>query len=111
MHSAVFMLYDDLARITNTHEWCADPADSQKLQLQNVVVRQLHLTMMRFASGENLIISRPQEAENLPGINTWMSRHSFRAMLFVPMFYQGELVGALGFLGRWVWRWRGLMYG
>ncbi|MBX3059137.1 MAG: PAS domain S-box protein [Anaerolineae bacterium] len=99
VRSAVFMFYDNLVRITNTHEWCADPADSQKLQLQNVVVRQLNLTMMRFAAGENLVISRPQDVENLPGINTWMSRHGFRATLFVPMFYQGELVGALGFFG------------
>lgn len=99
VRSAVFMFYDDLARITNTHEWCADPADSQKSQLQNVVVRQLNLTMMRFAAGENLIISRRQDVENLPGLNTWMSQYGFRGMLFVPMFYQGQLVGALGFFG------------
>ncbi|HUM69537.1 MAG TPA: PAS domain S-box protein [Chloroflexota bacterium] len=99
VRSSIFMFYDDLTRITNTHEWCADPADSQKVQLQNISVRQLKLTMMRFAAGENLIISRPQDVENIPGLNTWMSERGFRGMLFVPMFSQGKLVGALGFFG------------
>ncbi|MCL4265393.1 MAG: PAS domain S-box protein [Anaerolineae bacterium] len=99
VRSSVFMFHDDLVRMTNTHEWCADPVDSQKAQVQNVLVRDLQLTMMRFAAGENLIISRPEEVEQLPVINTWMAQYGFRAMLFVPMFYQGKLVGALGFYG------------
>jgi PAS domain S-box-containing protein len=99
VRSSVFLFHDELVRLTNTHEWCADPADSQKAQMQNVLVRDLKLTMMRFAAGENLVLSHPEEAAKLPGINTWMAAVGFRSMLFVPMFYQGELMGALGFYG------------
>ncbi|NJN55687.1 MAG: PAS domain S-box protein [Anaerolineae bacterium] len=99
VRSSVFLFHDNLATLTNTHEWCADPADSLKARAQNVAVRDLQLTMMRFAAGDNLIISHAEDVENLPGLNTWMAEFGFRAMLFVPMFYQGELVGALGFYG------------
>jgi PAS domain S-box-containing protein len=97
--SSVFLFHDELTRMTNSHEWCAEAADSQKAQVQNLLVRELHMTMMRFAAGENLIISRPQDVADIPGLNEWMATSGFRAMLFVPMFYQGTLVGALGFYG------------
>ncbi len=99
VRSSVFVFHDDLTRMSNTHEWCADPADSQKAVVQNLLVRDLQLTMMRFSADENLIISRQEDVEPLPGLNTWMAQFGFRAMLFVPMFSEGKLVGALGFYG------------
>lgn len=99
VRSSVFVFHDGLTRVTNSHEWCAAASDSQKIQVQDLLVREYQMTMMRFAAGENLIISQPQDVKNIPGLNAWMAESGFRAMLFVPMFYQGTLVGALGFYG------------
>lgn len=97
--SSVFLFHDDLTRVTNTHEWCADPADSQKAQVQNLPVREMQLTMMQFMAGETVTVTNRANLAHMPWAQAWMARHGFRSLVFVPMFNQGELYGAIGFYG------------
>ncbi|MCP4605106.1 MAG: PAS domain S-box protein [Proteobacteria bacterium] len=100
VRGSVFLLSNDLETITNTHEWCLDPSDSQIALLENISVETFGHYMELLQRLENVVVccldNMPADAH---GEREWAATHGFRALLFVPMVLEGALYGALGFYG------------
>jgi PAS domain S-box-containing protein len=100
VRSSIFLFSDDLTTAYNTHEWCADPADSQIDFLREFPFEQFgsHTTVLQGL--DVVIIGRlddlPLEAK---GEREWVKDHGFRPLLFVPMLREGGLYGTVGFYG------------
>jgi PAS domain S-box-containing protein len=100
VRASVFVFSDDLATLTNTHEWCLDAGDSQIAQLQGIPADAFGYYGDQLKKRQNVVISRledlPAEAE---GERQWSTQHGFRPLLFVPMVSRRALFGAVGFYG------------
>jgi PAS domain S-box-containing protein len=98
--SSLFILSDDLEQITNTHEWCANPEDSQMELLQNVPFSLFGYYREMLLENETIVIST---LEDLPleatGERDWIKQHGFRSLLFIPLLKLGRLHGTLGIYG------------
>ncbi|MCP5103655.1 MAG: response regulator [bacterium] len=55
--SSLFIYSKDMSRITNTHEWCADPKESQKERLQDIPAGTFEYYFSVLKKLENVIIS------------------------------------------------------
>ena len=99
--SSLFLLSEDGTTISNTHEWCATPEDSQIHLLQKVPVGYFGSYFETLTEGEDVNIGC---LDDLPGNGSaerdWALAHGFRALLFVSMRKRGTFAGALGFYGR-----------
>lgn len=99
--SSIFLFSDDLQTFSNTHEWCADPKDSQKAQLQGFSTSLFGWYFNKLNHLETFLLKRPDELPlEAVGEWEWIKQNGFRALLFVPMIKAGKLAGALGFYGR-----------
>ena len=101
VRSSIFLFSDNLTTISNTHEWCADPNDSQQDQLQAIPADLFGWYFLKLKRHEAVIVSRlddlpPDEAQ---AELEWLETYGFRALLFVPMISNNRLVGAMGFYG------------
>ena len=98
--SSLFLFSDDLTTITNTHEWCASPVDSQIKSLQGIPFKTFGYHEKQLRNHETIAISSiddyPPEAK---GEIEWVKKHGFRSFLFIPLLKKGKLYGALGFYG------------
>ena len=101
--SSLFILSDDLETLTNTHEWCASPQDSQIALLQNIPFSSFGWHREELLEHKTIVISKledyPPEAKDE---REWVKEHGFRSLLFIPLVKQGRLHGALGFYGETV---------
>lgn len=97
---SLFLLAEDREHVTNTHEWCATPDDSQIRLLQNTPLALFGYYREKLLRFETTTISSvkdlPPEAT---GELAWIEKHGFRPLLFVPLVKQGQLEGALGLYG------------
>jgi len=96
--SYVFLFSDDGLTMDNTHEWCADGIEPQVEGLQNVPVKALGWSNELLMRGDVLHIP---SVDDLPEAAE-AERLAFRAqgnqsMVAVPMRYQGETIGLVGF--------------
>lgn len=98
--SSLFIVSEDQAHITNTHEWCADAEDSQIQLLQHIPFDTFGHHERQLKNFETISISKlsdyPPEAV---GELNWAMEHGFRSLLFVPLIRQNILMGTLGFYG------------
>lgn len=98
--SSVFLFSNNLKFLTNSHEWCIDPNDSQIALLKNIPAETFgsHLTTLkRF---DPVILRSPDDLPaDAHGEREWIKEHGFRALLFAPIIYENVLYGALGFYG------------
>jgi PAS domain S-box-containing protein len=102
VRASLFMLDDDLSTITNTHEWCADPTDSQIQLLQGIPFEAFGYYQEILLKLENVIVSRLDDLppDKARGEREWVKEHGFRPLLFIPMLFNGKLRGTMGFYGR-----------
>jgi PAS domain S-box-containing protein len=93
----LFRLSDDPSLLVNSHEWCADPADSQREKFQGLPRKALPWAWSRIASRE--VICVPRVAELPPEARAekdmWESVGS-KSLIILPLEAAGELLGALG---------------
>ena len=98
--SSLFLLSDDLETITNTHEWCTSPEDSQIALLQDIPFSTFGYHREELLQHRAISIS---SIEDIPltakGERAWMEEHGFRSLLFIPLLKQRMLHGTLGFYG------------
>jgi PAS domain S-box-containing protein len=98
--SSVFLLSDDLEIVTNTHEWCASPSDSQIEQLQGIPFETFGYYARLLKEHRNVVVS---SMDDLPpeavAERKWCEQSGFRSVLFVPMLSEGILLGTVGFYG------------
>lgn len=92
------MLTDDNEQITNTHEWCENPDDSQISLLQNIPFSAFGYyrdELLKFNTISICTIADlPVSAE---GERKWIKENGFRSLLFVPVINQNNLIGTIGF--------------
>ena len=100
VRSSLFLFSEDLQTVTNTHEWCKNPENSQIAILQNIPSNSFGYYWELLQQKKNIIISfetdLPPEAESEW---EWIKEHGWQSLLFVPMVFEGRLYGALGFYG------------
>ena len=98
--SSLFLLSEDQAIATNTHEWCARPEDSQIKQLQGISFETFGYYAKILLNHEIVNITR---LDDLPpdahGEREWIQQYGFRSLLFIPLLHEGKLYGTLGFYG------------
>ena len=98
--SSLFLLSDDQKTITNTHEWCTSPEDSQIALLQEILFSTFGYHREELHQHRPISISRLEDFPPMAkGEREWMEEHGFRSLLFVPLLKQGKLHGTLGFYG------------
>ena len=99
--SSLFIFSKDLTRITNTHEWCADPDDSEKAVFQDIPAETFGHYVKLLERHETFFAGcledMPPESS---GERAWAEKQGFRPHYFVPMVSEGGLYGALGFYGK-----------
>jgi len=98
--SSLFILSEDLVKVTNTHEWCENDEDSQIKLLRDIPFSEFGWHREELLKKNTIIISKredyPPEAEQE---REWVQKHGFRSMLFIPLIKHNQLHGALGFYG------------
>ncbi len=101
VRGSVFICSDDGSTLSNTHEWCAAPSDSQIDQLQDFSVELFGYYYKLLLQKKNVVVSK---LEDLPVAEAasereWCRQYGFRPLLFVPMFAAGGFRGTLGLYG------------
>ena len=98
--SSLFLLSDDLETITNTHEWCKSPEDSQIALLQDIPFSTFGYHREELLQHRTISISKLEDfPPTAKGERVWMEEHGFRSLLFIPLLKQRKLRGTLGFYG------------
>lgn len=96
--SYVFLLSDDGATGSNTHEWCAEGIEPQIKFLQNLPASSFPWWMEKLRGRENIHIPRvadlPVEASAEKEI---LQAQGIQSLVVVPMLSGGRLIGFLGF--------------
>ncbi len=96
--SYVFMFSGDKQTMDNTHEWCAEEIEPQIERMQNVPVEDLDWSNQILLRGDVLHI--PSVAELPPEASAERAvfeDQDTRSLVAVPLVYQGETVGLVGF--------------
>ncbi|MBN2351029.1 MAG: PAS domain S-box protein [Spirochaetales bacterium] len=97
---SLFVVTPDGTTVTNTHEWCASPEDSQFTMGPHppVGIREFHLESLsrnRAVSVSRLADYPPEEN----GERELAEKYGFRPFALAPLFRSGELIGAVGVYG------------
>ncbi len=96
--SYVFLFSPDHTHMTNAHEWCAAGVEPQAPHLQNVPIADFAWSNARLLNGEILHIPHlshlPPEAA---AEKAEAAAQRTRSLIVVPMSYQGQVLGFLGF--------------
>ncbi len=98
--SSLFLLSEDLQKITNTHEWCESPEDSQIDLLKEIPFSTFGYYSEQLLKFQGILISRLDDLpEEAVGERDWIKAHGFRPLCFIPLIRQERLYGTLGFYG------------
>ncbi len=96
--SYVFLYSLDFETMHNTHEWCAAGIEPQAPRLQNVPASAFEWFNRRLLLGEALHIPRVADLpEEAAAEEAEFSTQGIRSMIAVPLAYQGQVNGFLGF--------------
>jgi PAS domain S-box-containing protein len=96
--SYVFLFSDDLAKMDNTHEWCAEGIEPQSDNLKGLSTDKFSWHIEKFRLFETLHIPRIADLPPEAGAEKeeFQSR-GIQSLISVPMVYRGRLVGYIGF--------------
>lgn len=101
VRSTLFLLEGNGQRMTNTHDWFFDSADSQKDWFQEVPFSEFDFYKKSLNNHEVLSIQQlsdlPEEAKDEL---EWVTKYGFRSLFFVPIIVKGQLRGACGLYGK-----------
>lgn len=96
--SYVFQFSADGARITNTHEWCAEGIMPAIDHIQDTPVEKFEWAMSRFLRGEVLYIEQvkdmPPDAES---VRVELERQGIQSLINLPLICAGKVLGFVGF--------------
>ncbi len=96
--SYIFELSVDGLTVNNTHEWCSEGIQSQIASLQNLPVDTFPWWMDKLRRFENINVpladDLPPEAQLEKEI---LQAQAIQSLLAVPITYEGNLIGFLGF--------------
>lgn len=96
--SYVFQFSIDGARVSNTHEWCAEGVTAMMDQIQDAPVEQFGWAIDRFKRGDVLYV---EDVERLPpdslAVKQELQRQGVQSILNVPLISSGRVLGFVGF--------------
>ncbi|MGA1795291.1 MAG: sigma 54-interacting transcriptional regulator [bacterium] len=96
--SYIFQFSEDLARMDNTHEWCAEGIEGFKHRMQGLKTDQFQWWMERMARFETICIPSveglPPEAD---AERREFQRQGIQSLIGVPMVSDNTLLGFVGF--------------
>jgi PAS domain S-box-containing protein len=96
--SYVFLFSRDRRTMDNTHEWCAPGIEPQIEQMKNVRVKDLEWSNEILMRGEVLhipsVANLPPEASAEQAV---FEAQGNQSLVAVPLVYQGETIGLVGF--------------
>ena len=97
---AMYLMTDQRTTLSISHEWCYDPAFSQKKIVQNLPVEMFSFSATTLTQLDDVIINSPDDLpDGATGENQWFDKYGFHALFFVPIISEDTLVGTLGFSG------------
>jgi PAS domain S-box-containing protein len=96
--SYLFLIHDDDASMSNTHEWCADGVSPEKDNLQGLPIEAMGFVIDPFNRGESIVVP---DVGALPPEAAWLREtleaQSIRSAVWVPLRNEGRLLGFVGF--------------
>ena len=96
--SYVFLLSEDGSTISNTHEWCGEGIQAAINEIQNIPVNLYPWGMEKLRTMKHIYIPRP---DDLPSEahreKDLMTAHSVQSVFIVPMTFENQLIGFIGF--------------
>ncbi|TGK15174.1 PAS domain-containing protein [Leptospira fluminis] len=95
----VFLYTHSGLTVSNTHEWCAEGAESKMHRLQNLAIEEFRkesLILLR-SQGFLLMNSDDEIPESNGSIRSFFSRLSFRSAVVTPLLSKEEDLGFVGF--------------
>ena len=96
--SYVFLLADDGATMSNSHEWCAKDIPPQKQKLQSLPCSEFPALVRTLEQGNTWHV--PDVSALPPSANAEkqiLEQQGIRSLLILPLISRGEFVGYLGF--------------
>jgi len=96
--SYIFKFSDDLTRMDNTHEWCADGIEGYKQWLQGLKTDQFPWWMERMRRFETIYIPSVEDLPPEAGTEKKeFLRQGIQSLIGVPMISDNALLGVVGF--------------
>jgi len=96
--SYIFQFFDDGEKHSNTYEWCADGVEPQIDNLQNLTSDDTKWWMDRMRKFENVYIPNVDELADEAGAEREiLQAQSIKSLIAVPMVYNQQLFGFIGF--------------
>jgi len=96
--SYIFMVYNHGSKARNTHEWCAKGIKPSIDELKEVKAKDFAWFAQKIRNKEVVYVAHrnllPKEAEPLRKL---LTAHKVLSLICVPMVYEGEVIGFLGF--------------
>jgi PAS domain S-box-containing protein len=96
--SYLFLVHDDDATMSNTHEWCAEGISPEKDNLQGLPIEAMGFVIEPWRRGESIVVP---DVDALPPEADWLrdtlSAQGIRSAVWVPLLNDGRLVGFVGF--------------
>ena len=95
--SYVFLFYDNITRMNNTHEWCAEGVDKQILNCQGFLVKDFPWCAERIKRFESIHVPNVDDLPPEALEKAIFQAQEIKSLILVPMVYAGSLYGFIGF--------------
>ncbi len=92
----LFRYRQDLQRLTNTHEWCAQGVQAQAHCLQDLSAEKFPWWMRQLSTGEPIIL-QDADRQAPDEVAPTLREQRIKALLAVPVFINGQLQAFIGF--------------
>ncbi len=96
--SYIFLFYDNCCMMNNTHEWCAFGVEPQISRLKKIPTKKFPWVIDRIKKGQTVhvpcVAELPKQAQAEK--DEWQTE-SIQSLINVPMLYQNQIIGFLGF--------------
>ncbi len=96
--SYIFLFFNGLSRMVNTHEWCNKGIEPQIDMLQNLDSKEFTWWVKKITNNETIHIKNvdnlPKEATNEKKI---LKAQGIQSLVVVPLSFKTEIIGFMGF--------------
>jgi len=95
--SYVFLFYDNVTKMDNTHEWCAEGIEPQIQNCQGFIVKDFPWCEQRIKRFETIHIPRVADLPPDAIEKAVFESQQIQSLILVPMVYGKSLYGFIGF--------------
>lgn len=92
----LFILSDETKTVSNTHEWCKDPADSQKDIKQDIPLNRYLFLRKKLLNNEPMVLTRLDDyPPDAAAEREWITQHGFCSVLYIPVLSKNRRFGTI----------------